>query len=83
MVNSIDRGNPRGKRDYALILLAARLGLRASDIANLTFSSFKWDKNIIEVAQQKTGEPVTLPLLSAVPESAWGKSHAGRDKIHP
>lgn len=41
MVNSIDRGNPRGKRDYALILLAARLGLRASDIANLTFSSFK------------------------------------------
>jgi integrase len=29
MVNRIDRGNPRGKRDYALILLAARLGLRA------------------------------------------------------
>ncbi len=69
MVNSIDRGNPRGKRDYALILLAARLGLRASDIANLAFSSFKWDKNIIEVAQQKTGEPVTLPLLNDVGEA--------------
>ena len=69
MVNSIDRGSPRGKRDYALILLAARLGLRASDIANLTFSSFKWDKNIIEVAQQKTGEPVTLPLLNDVGEA--------------
>jgi integrase/recombinase XerD len=69
MVSSIDRGNPRGKRDYALILLAARLGLRASDIANLTFSSFKWDKNIIEVAQQKTGEPVTLPLLNDVGEA--------------
>jgi integrase len=35
MVNSIDRGNPRGKRDYALILLAARLGLRASDIEDV------------------------------------------------
>jgi len=58
MVSSIDRGNPRGKRDYALILLAARLGLRASDIANLTFSSFKWDRNLIEVAQQK---PVYAP----------------------
>jgi len=69
MVNNIDRGNPRGKRDYALILLAARLGLRASDIANLTFSSFKWDKNIVEVAQQKTGEPVTLPLLNDVGEA--------------
>jgi integrase len=69
MVSSIDRGSPRGKRDYALILLAARLGLRASDIANLTFSSFKWDKNIIEVAQQKTGEPVTLPLLNDIGEA--------------
>lgn len=36
---------------------------------NLTFSSFKWDKNIIEVAQQKTGEPVTLPLLNDVGEA--------------
>jgi len=66
MINCIDRGNPKGKRDYALILLAARLGLRASDIANLTFSSFKWDKNTVEVAQQKTGEPVVLPLLNDV-----------------
>jgi site-specific recombinase XerD len=70
MISSIDRGNPKGKRDYALILLAARLGLRASDIANLTFSSFKWDKNIIEIAaQQKTGEPVVLPLLNDVGEA--------------
>jgi len=69
MINSIDRGNPRGKRDYALILLAARLGLRAADIANLTFASFKWDRNTIEVSQQKTMEVVTLPLLNDVGEA--------------
>ena len=69
LINSIDRGNPKGKRDYALILLAARLGLRASDIANLTFSSFKWDKNIIEVEQQKTERIVILPLLNDVGEA--------------
>jgi site-specific recombinase XerD len=69
MINSIDRGNPKGKRDYALILLAARLGLRASDIANLTFSSFKWDRNIIEVMQHKTGKLVVLPLLNDVGEA--------------
>jgi integrase len=69
MIDSIDRGNPKGKRDYALILLAARLGLRASDIANLTFSSFQWDRNIIEIAQQKTGEVVVLPLLNDVGEA--------------
>ncbi|KUO67776.1 MAG: hypothetical protein APF77_10270 [Clostridia bacterium BRH_c25] len=66
MINSIDRGNQRGKRDYALILLAARLGLRASDIASLTFSSFMWEKNTIELIQQKTGEAVVLPLLNDV-----------------
>jgi len=68
-IGCIDRGNPKGKRDYALVLLAARLGLRASDISDLTFSSFKWDKNTIEVTQQKTGEPVVLPLLSDVGEA--------------
>jgi integrase len=69
MISCIDRGNPKGKRDYALILMAARLGLRATDIANLTFSSFKWDKNVIEIIQKKTGEVVVLPLLNDVGEA--------------
>jgi integrase len=69
MIDCIDRGNPKGKRDYALILLAARLGLRASDIANLTFSNFQWDKNVIEIVQKKTGEVVVLPLLNDVGEA--------------
>ncbi len=34
MIGSINRGNATGKRNYAIVLLAARLGLRASDIAN-------------------------------------------------
>jgi site-specific recombinase XerD len=69
MVRSIDRANPRGKRDYALILLAARLGLRASDITGMTFDSIKWEKNTIEIVQQKTGETVVLPLLNDVGEA--------------
>jgi site-specific recombinase XerD len=69
LIGSIDRGNPRGKRDYALILLAARLGLRASDIASLTFSSFRWDKNTIEIVCGKTGAAATLPLLNDVGEA--------------
>lgn len=69
MIACIDRGNPRGKRDYAIILLAARLGLRALDIANLTFSSFQWDKNMIELIQHKTGKTLVLPLLNEVGEA--------------
>lgn len=37
LIQAIDRGNPKGKRDYAIILLTARLGLRASDICRLKF----------------------------------------------
>jgi site-specific recombinase XerD len=65
-INAIDRGNPWGKRDYAMILLAVRLGLRCIDIKNLTFSDMKWGENRIEIVQSKTKDPLSLPLLKDV-----------------
>ena len=32
LLKAVDRGSPKGKRDYAIILIATKLGLRASDI---------------------------------------------------
>ena len=49
-----------------MLLLASRLGLRASDIANLKFSNIDWDKNEIKLTQYMTGHPITLPLLNDV-----------------
>ncbi|MGM0110113.1 tyrosine-type recombinase/integrase [Enterococcus sp. DIV0187] len=66
LVNAIDRENPSGKRDYAIILLVARLGLRCIDIKHLTFSSLNWDENYLEFAQSKTNNTVRLPLLKDV-----------------
>ncbi len=66
LLKSIDRGNPKGKRDYAIILLAARLGLRAQDICNLSCDNLKWDSNTIELFQEKTKKPIILPLLENV-----------------
>lgn len=60
---SIDRSGGAGKRNYAMFLLASRLGLRASDIAQLQFSNLDWEKNEIRLTQNKTGNPITLPLL--------------------
>lgn len=37
--NSVDRSGRVGKRNYAVILLVSRLGIRASDIANLKLSN--------------------------------------------
>mgnify|MGYP001095044133 CR=1 FL=1 len=62
MYSFIDRGNPKGKRDYAMLLIAVKLGMRASDICGLTFENFKWESNIIELKQKKTDERTVLPL---------------------
>jgi len=66
LVHSVDRSSPKGKRDYAIILLAAKLGVRSSDIRYLQFNQIKWEQNIISYKQQKTGKNVNLPLLSEV-----------------
>ena len=69
LLASIDRTTPTGNRNYAMALIAARLGLRASDIADLTFDNVNFDKGIIRVIQVKTGQPLELPLLPEVREA--------------
>lgn len=66
---SVEQSSHVGKRDYAILLLASRLGLRASDIASLTFADIDWDKNRIVLVQSKTGNHVELPLLRDVGEA--------------
>lgn len=63
---AVDRNNPIGKRDYAILLLAARLGIRAGDIRRLKLSDLHWESNQIKFVQQKTLNPVVLPLLEDV-----------------
>jgi integrase len=66
IVEAIDRDNPCGKRDYAIILLTSRLGLRGVDIRRLGFADFDWAGNRLAVTQAKTGHTVWLPLLKEV-----------------
>lgn len=66
LMQSIDRSNPCGKRDYAMLLLVIRLGLRTSDIHNLKLTDFDWMNRKIRIIQTKTREPLELPLLEDV-----------------
>jgi site-specific recombinase XerD len=66
---SVEQSCYTGKRDYAILLLASRLGLRVSDIANLTFDNIDWDNDKIVLRQAKTGRPVELPLIRDVGEA--------------
>ena len=66
LLSVIDRGNPSGKRDYAIILLVARLGIRVKDVNNLKFENIDWEKKCINFVQSKTHHFTCLPLLKDV-----------------
>ena len=63
---AVDRSNPIGKRDYAIMKIAYMLGLRSIDIRSLRFSEIHWEKNTIELIMKKTGKSIVLPLLKDV-----------------
>jgi len=69
ILNSIDRSTKSGKRDYAMLVLAVRLGMRASDISGLSFINLLWSQNKIIFKQFKTQEVVELPLPADVGEA--------------
>jgi site-specific recombinase XerD len=66
LLHAIDRGDPKGKRDYAIILLVVRLGLRVSDIRGLKLQSLNWSRKTISFVMQKTKQPLELPLLEDI-----------------
>lgn len=66
LISSIDRNTPAGKRDIAIMLLAAELGIRSGDICRLRLSDIHWERNTIEFVQYKTKEFNQLPLLENI-----------------
>ncbi|HUV01051.1 MAG TPA: site-specific integrase, partial [Bacteroidales bacterium] len=80
LLKSVDRGNIVGKRDYAILVLAAYLGLRVSDIARLRFKNLHWDQNTINLRQYKTDKNISLPLLPVVGNALLDYIQYGRPK---
>ena len=66
VIRSIDRSTAIGKRDYAILLLAASSGMRAGDIAKIKLSDIDWRKSEVQIIQGKTQIPISLPLQRAV-----------------
>lgn len=66
VLSMVDRSNPVGKRNYAILLLITHLGLRTGDVSGLRFENFDWEHNRLTLTQHKTGRSLTLPLLEDV-----------------
>jgi len=83
---SIQRSDATGKRNYAMTLLATRLGFRASDIAHLSFFNLDWTQSTITLLQFKTGKELKVPLLAEVGEALidylkYGRRHCESQRV--
>jgi integrase len=69
LIATADRSTARGRRDYAILLLLARLGLRAGEIVALELGDIHWRSG--ELVVHGKGQMVEhLPLPSEVGEAA-------------
>jgi len=62
VLQCVDTDTSTGKRDYLILLLAAQLGMRASDIRALKIKNINFRKRLIEYNQIKTRDAVSLPM---------------------
>ena len=55
-----------GKRDFAILLLVAKLGIRVGDIKSMKLTDLDWRSMKIRITQQKTGVQTTFPILNDI-----------------
>jgi site-specific recombinase XerC len=56
VLDCCDRDIAIGKRDYAILLLLARLGLRAGEVVTLTLEDIDWEAGLITVRSKRGGK---------------------------
>jgi integrase/recombinase XerD len=79
LLASIDRRTPSGRRDCAILLLLARLGLRASAVAFLELHDIDWEAGTLNV-RGKSGRNSKLPLPHDVGKAIVAYLRHGRPK---
>ena len=77
---AVNRSEGIGKRDYAVLLLASHLGMRSSDIVNLSEGNIDFGNKNISIIQLKTLTPQTLVLNPEVEEAITDYIDNGRPK---
>ncbi len=85
LLDCVETITPQGKRDHAILLLAVRLGLRASDIRNLRFENVDFEKARVQFVQFKTSVPhkISLPtLMSAENHCKTSLISTNRNQFH-
>jgi integrase/recombinase XerD len=77
LLASIDRRTALGRRDYAILLLLARLGLRSGEVALLELDDINWNVGRLSV-RGKSGRRSELPLTTEVGQAIAAYLRKGR-----
>ncbi|GBR73167.1 site-specific integrase [Acidiphilium acidophilum] len=64
-LDGCDRATPMGRRDYAILMMLAKLGLRAGEVATLTLDDIDWRTGEILV-RAKGRQRARMPILPDV-----------------
>jgi len=62
LLASLDSSTPRARRDRAIILCVARLGLRAGEAVGIRLDDIDWREGVLHIRTRKTGRGALLPL---------------------
>jgi len=66
-----DLNKPTGVRDLAIFFCFTELGLRASEVANLSLDDFNWHKGTVIIRKTKTHQPRIMPLPQRCGEAIY------------
>lgn len=64
--SAIDNSTAKGKRDLAMMMLAAKMGVRSSEIVSMSLRDIDWEAGTIIVHQKKTYGELLLPAPDSV-----------------
>jgi len=78
---AINRSTTVGKRDYAIVLLATRLGLRTEDIRTLTFDELDFKNDAVRLVQEKTFAELELPMAPELKAALLGYINHARPDV--
>ena len=76
LLSRVDRRSPKGRRDYAILLLLARLGLRSLEVVRLELDDIDWAAGCLTVRSK--GRQTRLPLPAEVGEAIVAYLQHGR-----
>lgn len=75
---SFDRKTPTGRRDYAIALCLARLGLRAKEVTHLALDDIDWRSGTLRITSSKSRRFSSLPLPKDVGKAIVSYLRNGR-----